>query len=205
MSYSLKSIVLCGLGLLLFGCSTTPKVGTPEATVKIQKKIAEKKIEAAEEIVKTIPEWCNDMPVSDVAIYACGVGNSSDLNMARNRAMLDAKRVLADMVNSEIVSRMEDFLKSTGTGNNEQVKQASEIITKNITAEASLVGYRQTKAETQNIESKFQHYVLLEYPIGMANKALLAQIKEDEILSTQTDADKAMAELEAEIEKRRNR
>jgi hypothetical protein len=42
MSYSLKSIVLCGLGLLLFGCSTTPKVGTPEATVRIQKKIAEK-------------------------------------------------------------------------------------------------------------------------------------------------------------------
>jgi hypothetical protein len=109
------------------------------------------------------------------------------------------------MVDSEIVSRMEDFLKSTGTGSNEQVKQASEIITKNITAEASLVGYRQTKAETQNIESKFQHYVLLEYPIGIANKALLAQIKGNEILSTQADADKAMAELEAEIEKRRNR
>jgi hypothetical protein len=46
---------------------------------------------------------------------------------------------------------------------------------------------------------------LLEYPIGIANKALLAQIKGDEILSTQADADKAMAELEAEIEKRQNR
>ena len=33
--------------------------------------------------------------------------------------------------------------------------------------------------------------------------ALLNQIKQDEVLSTQKDADKAMAELEAEIDKRR--
>ena len=53
------------------------------------------------------------------------------------------------------------------------------------------------------MNGKFQFYVLLEYPIGQANQALLNQIKKDEILSTQKDADKAMAELEAEIEKRR--
>ena len=35
--------------------------------------------------------------------------------------------------------------------------------------------------------------------------ALLNQIKQDEVLSTQKDADKAMAELEAEIDKRRKK
>ena len=53
------------------------------------------------------------------------------------------------------------------------------------------------------MDGKFQFYVLLEYPVGQANQALLNQIKKDEVLSTQKDADKAMAELEAEIEKRR--
>ena len=44
---------------------------------------------------------------------------------------------------------------------------------------------------------------MLEYPIGQANQALLNKIKQDEVLSTQKDADKAMAELEAEINKRK--
>jgi len=43
--------------------------------------------------------------------------------------------------------------------------------------------------------------VLVEYPIGRANQALLNKIQQDEILSTQEAADAAIAELEAEIEK----
>ena len=46
---------------------------------------------------------------------------------------------------------------------------------------------------------------MLEFPIGKANQALLNQIKKDEVLSTQNNADKAMADLEAEIEKRKTR
>jgi hypothetical protein len=125
------------------------------------------------------------------------------MNIARNRAILEAKRLLADSIDSEISSRMEDFLKSTGTGSNESVKQASEIVTKNTTIEAKLTGYKQVKTEAISMNGKFQFYVLLEYPVGQANQALLNQIKKDEVLSTQKDADKAMAELEAEIEKRR--
>ena len=99
--------------------------------------------------------------------------------------ILDAKRLLADSIDSEISSRMEDFLKSTGTSSNELVKQASEIVTKNTTVEAKLVGYKQVKTEAVSMNDKFQFYVLLEYPIGQANQALLNQIKKDEILSTQ--------------------
>jgi len=44
----------------------------------------------------------------------------------------------------------------------------------------------------------------MEYPIGTANTALMNQLKQNEILSTQDAADKALAELEAEINKRKN-
>ena len=138
-----------------------------------------------------------------MALYACGDGESSNLNMSRTRATLNAKSQLADMIDSEISSRMEDFLSSVGTGSNEQIQQQSEIITKNVTIEAKLTGYKQIQAEVQNIGSKFQVYVLLEYPVGKANQALVNQIKQDEILSTQEAADAALAELEAEINKRR--
>ena len=118
--------------------------------------------------------------------------------MSRTRANLDAKRQLADMIDSEISSRMEDFLSSTGTGANEQILQQSEIITKE---RNYLTGYKQMQSEAQAVGSKFLVYTLLEYPIGQANQALVNKIKENEILITQEAADEALAELEAEIEK----
>ena len=165
---------------------------------------SETKENPTESITVNFPDWCLNLPTSDFALYACGTGLSSNLNMSRTRANLDAKRQLADQIDSQISSRMEDFLQSIGTGENEQIKQQSEIMTKNVTVEAKLAGYKQKKTEVQNIGSKFQIYVLLEYPIGTANQILINQIKQDENLSTQDAADAALEELEAEINKKKN-
>ena len=64
-------------------------------------------------------------------------------------------------------------------------------------------GYKAIEADTQAVGKEYRHYVLLEYPIGKANQALLNEIKQDEILKTQKAADEAMAELEAEINKKK--
>ena len=203
MKHLFLSAAIIVLSGLLSACVTSPKPGSPEAAIKIAQEVKEEKEEAVEQIVSDIPDWCLNIPSSNSALYACGSGNSSNLNMSRTRANLDAKRQLADMIDSEISSRMEDFLSSVGTGSNEQIKQQSEIITKNVTIEAKLAGYKQVQAEAQNIGSKYQIYVLLEYPIGQANQALVNQIKQNEALSTQEAADDALAELEAEINKKK--
>ena len=196
--------LFCGLVTLTIS-SCAPKPGTPESALVIRKDQIEKAEKKVEKTVNSIPKWCLNPPISDYALSACGAGESANMNMARSRAILDAKRQLADSIDSEISSRMEDFLKLTGMGSNEQVKQASEIVTKNTTIEAKLIGYKQTKTDAVSMDGKYQFYVLIEYPIGDANKALLNQIKQDNVLSTQKDADKAMAELEAEIEKRKKK
>ena len=72
-----------------------------------------------QQIVLETPDWCLNLPESNIALYRCGVGESINLNMARNRATLDAKRALADQIDSEISSRMEDFLESSGPGHDE--------------------------------------------------------------------------------------
>ena len=77
-------------------------------------------------------------------------------------------------------------------------------MTKNVTIEAQLTGYKQAKSKSQNVGTKSQHYVLIEYPIGQANQTLLNKIQQDEILSTKEAADAAMAGLEAEIERKRS-
>ena len=155
-----------------------------------------------QQIVNNTPDWCLNLPQSDLAIYRCGIGESSNLNMARNRATLDAKRALADQIDSEISSRMEDFLQSSGTGADEQLRQRSEVITKNVTVAAKLTGYKEVYSESQSVGTRFIHFVLIGYPIAVANKDLLNQIKKDEVLSTTEAADAAIADLEAEILKK---
>ena len=200
----MKNIIAILSGLLILILSSCgPKIGSPEARLKLKQEEIKKVEDKVADTVDDIPDWCLNVPMSDFALAACGTGESANMNMARNRAILDAKRQLADSIDSEISSRMEDFLKSTGMGSNEQGKQASEIVTKNTTIQAKLIGYKQTKTKAFSRGNKYQFFVLLEYPIGQANQALLNKIKQDEVLSTQKDADKAMAELEAEINKRK--
>ena len=200
----MKKLITLLSGLIILTISScAPKPGSPESALIIKKDQIEKIEKKVEKTVNSIPKWCLNPPLSDYALSACGVGESANMNMARNRAILDAKRQLADSIDSEISSRMDDFLKSTGMGSNEQVKQASEIITKNTTIQAKLIGYKQTKTDAVSMDGKYQFYVLIEYPVGDANTALLKKKKKDDVLSTQKDADKAMAELEAEIDKRR--
>ena len=194
--------LLSGL-IILTVSSCGPKPGTPEAALKIRKDQIEKIDKKVTTAVDNIPKWCLNPPLSDFALAACGSGESASMNMAKSRAILRAKREIADMVNSMISARMNDFNKATGMGSNEQVQEASEIVIKNTTIEAQLIGYKQTKIDAQSLNGKYKFYVLLEYPLGEANQALLNQIKNDEVLSTQKNADKAMADLEADIEKAR--
>ena len=189
--------------LALQGC-TGPKPGSPESKALVVQEMQERKAKAVEDTVSDIPSWCIELPKSNVAIYSCGIGNSSQLNLARSRALLDAKRQIADQIDSEISSLMDDFMDTIGTDANEQVRQETKVVTRNVIANAKLSGYVQKETETQNIGIKFQHYVLMEYPIGTANTALIKQLKQSEILSTQDAADKALAELEAEINRRQN-
>ena len=171
------------------------------STTEAEKSKTETILKNQQIVIKT-PDWCLNLPESNIALYKCGVGESKNLNMARNRANLDAKRGLADQIDSEISSRMEDFLEASGTGDNEEIKQRSEIVTKNVTVAAQMTGYKEVFSETQSIGSRFIHYVLIGYPAGLANQTLVNQIKADEVLSTTEAADDAIAELEAEIMKK---
>ena len=65
-----------------------------------------------------------------------------------------------------------------------------------------LTGYKEVYSESQSVGTRFIHYVLIGYPIAVANEDLLNQIKEDEVLSTTEAADAAIADLEAEILKK---
>ena len=159
------------------------------------------KTEEASLTVQMVPDWCTEMPLNKSSIYACGIGNSSNLNMSNSRALIDGKSKLASQIDNEITSRMTDLLEDLGNYD-EQVKQASERVIKSVSRETQIAGYQEIRSEFQNIGDKFQTYVLLEYSIDQANQLLLKEIKQDNTLSNQEAIDSALEELEAEIKKK---
>ena len=99
--------------------------------------------------VGRIPDWCNAPPENTVfRISACGTANAINLSMAKNRALLDAKRQLADVVNGAI-----EF------ANNTVVSSASDV---------PIRGYKRLAEETKTIKGRAYHFVLLQMEIGPA-------------------------------------
>ena len=96
-----------------------------------------------------IPDWCSAPPENTVfRISACGTANAINLSMAKNRALLDAKRQLADVVNGAV-----EF------ANNTVVSSASDV---------PIRGYKRLAEETKTIKGRAYHFVLLQMEIGPA-------------------------------------
>ena len=196
-----------GTGLLIFmaACQTaqTPPTApvatsaTPTTTVAVPAApVAPQTAAQVQEAKSNIPDWCLVLPTEVDHLYACGVAKSDNLNFARRRAVLDAKRQLAGTINGRISSVMNDFVTSTGSGTNETILQHSVVITRNLIEETGLWGYEQIGSDTQTDGNKFRHYVLMRFPIGRAQMRLLAKIRDDDTLYGQTKAKQKLAELE---------
>jgi hypothetical protein len=203
MKKSIQLLLIFFAVSMLNACA--PRIGSPEARVLIQKKIVEQKTETVETTTDKTPKWCNNLPSSDVALYACGTGMSSNLNIAQSRSLIAAKRKIADQIQGEYSGLMEEFVSAIGGDSNEQIQQQFQIASSNIIVSTKLAGYKTPKNKTIDEEGKFIHYLLIEYPVGAANSAIMQELRKNELLSTQENSEKAMAKLEAEIEKRRNR
>ena len=96
-----------------------------------------------------IPDWCSAPPENTVfRVSACGAANAINLSMAKNRALLDAKRQLADVVNGAI-----EFASNT------VVSSANDV---------PIRGYKRLAEETKTIKGRAYHFVLLQMEIGPA-------------------------------------
>ena len=199
--------LVLGLGLMtvLAACQTTQTPPSTTVTTSVAPAptltapAAPQTAAQVQETKSNIPDWCVVLPTEVDHLYACGVAKSDNLNFARRRAVLDAKRQLADAINGRISSVMNDFVASTSSGANESIQRRSESITRNVIEETGLWGYEQIGSDTQAENNKFRHYVLMRFPIGRAQMRLLAKIRDDDTLYGQSKAKQKIAELEGSI------
>ena len=87
-----------------------------------------------------------------------------------------------------------------GIGEDAELMQQFTSATKTVVS-TSLSGSRVSKQKQSRDGSIWRAYVLVEYPIGAANQALLNQIKKSQNMYTRFRASEAFKELEEETTK----
>jgi hypothetical protein len=197
------SILSLSVGVLagaLAGCVTQPEPGTPAAIAMAEQQRREARESQVRAVVDEAPSWFANPPVDGNSLYAPGTATSGDMQLALDKATLSAKRSLADILNSSISSKMKEFVSESGAGEDPVVNTESERVTTNLITEANLAGYARPQTKVIPQGGQYRAFVLLQYPIGNANRVLMDRVKKERTLESRLRSSKAFQDLEKEIQ-----
>jgi len=194
--YVFKSVVL---SLLIAGCATV-QPGSPEAIYldhQEQKHLLKKQ---AGESVAEAPPWFSELPPDGIKIYSATTNYSTDMQLAIDKGIQDAKGQIADKLQGVISGKTKQFIAESGAADNVQVVSDLQKISSNLFANVNLAGYSVQKQKVIPQGTGFRSYVLLSYPLGEANRILLEKIKQNTVLNSKLAATEAYAELERDLQ-----
>ncbi len=202
----MNRLLICTvLGVLSLSACASPEPGSPAWTAEQQQKKQETRVEEVKASMDDMPSWYAKPPIDEFSLYAPGAATSSDLQFAEDKAVLGAKRALADRINSRLSSKMKEFISESGAVENAQVLAEGERVTSNLITEVNLSGYTIVEKKFFPAGTQYRAYVLLQYPLGNANRILVDQVKKNSLLQSKLRASKAFEELEKDIREAREK
>ena len=185
----------------LSACSATQDKAMPGTTDQVNVTY-EYKRDRVQEQIGNIPEWFKEQPEDSDNIFSAGTAVTPDLQFSIDAAVLNAKVILADRINSRMRSQAKQFKAKVGSGDlDASVISEFERAVKNITADTDVSGYHMTEVEVVPHGTQYRAFVLLEYSDSEARKILTNRIRKDEMLFNKLRATKAWKELDENAEK----
>ncbi len=164
--------------------------------------------DANRKTLKNTPDWFLDTPIKEGYRYVASTSTSQDMQLAINKARLDAAQTLAGEVGSEMNGLVKRAQEETGLGPDSHIiDQFSQTQEQVITT--SLNDWKVVNKDVQEEKSDkgkiYRAFVLVEWDEGAAHKRLLQKIKEDEQLYTMMRSTELFEEMEKKVEKYRKR
>jgi len=143
-----------------------------------------------------VPQWYINAKVdkgfvfekdADLYIYSVGQGNSPDLQLAIEKAMMIAKAELADKLQGQMNKRTDLYITEVGQDGNKQVVSKVEETIVNIVRDTMIQGYESwEKAVYETPTGEYRVYVGLKIGVGDANR-LAEYIAKDVVNSINVD------------------
>jgi hypothetical protein len=177
--WSIYLAAVCLVGLT--ACSTPQR--SREEVMKDQAKAEQLREEAEErrqeaqqakmrKDLEQVPRWATQTPKPDgVGLYAVGIGESENLSISMQKAMLQAEFGLAKVYRQEISGSERNFTEDRGRG---YTTQFTALIDK-LVERVSVVGYEVVEQEVKPIRGAYHTWVLLKLPYDQFNKVLKEQ------------------------------
>lgn len=147
-----------------------------------------------------VPMWYQNPPTDEDNFFGVNTQTSVDMQTSFDKAKHGARQEIARQIRTQVDGLEKDFMEEVGGGDNNQILQQFNAASKQVVSTA-LSGSKVIKQEVIKHDGKFRAYVLMSYPIGASNKALMEQIKNNEAMYTRFRSSKVFKELEEEIEK----
>ena len=187
----MKIIMITLLALGLTNCS--------QSNYKVKKEVNKEG-----RTLDKVPQWYIDAKVdkgfifkkdANLYIYSVGQGNSPDLQLAIEKAMMIAKAELADKLQGQMIKRTDLYITEVGQDGNKQVVSKVEETIVNLVRDTMIQGYESwEKAVYETPEGEYRVYVGLKIGVGDANrladyiaKNAINSINVDELAKTAID------------------
>jgi hypothetical protein len=147
-----------------------------------------------------IPDWFTNIPQDPNFLYSANTQASQDLQLAIDKAVTGARSEIGRQLEVKLEGLQKKFTEETGTGNDAQLLQMFTQAEKTVVS-TTLNGSRVKYQKQVKDGELWRSYVLVEYPIGAANSALMQQLKNNEQMYTRFRASESFKELQDEVDK----
>jgi hypothetical protein len=147
-----------------------------------------------------IPDWYTEVPTDNEYLYAARTATSQDMQLALDKAVTDGRAEIGRQTELRIQGLQKRFDEEVGLNTDAQLMSQYTQATKTVVS-TSLSGTRTKLQELCKDGELWRAYVLVEYPIGAANEALMQQIKKNNEMYTRFRASQAFKDLDAEVQK----
>lgn len=196
--HTLPMCIMAAMAAGLGGCATDP--GTPAYYAEQAADKHDQRLERVENTLDNLPEWYATPPRDDSMLYGVATAASEDLQMSIDKAILDAKRSIAEKMNSRISGKIRQYMEDHGGAEHyDSLLEESSKVTQSVFTEVDVAGFRVEKQKLEQEGEAYRSYVLVSFPLGQANRVMISKLRHNQQLDTVMKASKAYEDLEAEI------
>ena len=196
--------------LALAGCSSTHEnviddsdvPASTEAQTYYGPTLLELQQKVIDENLTQVPDWYVELPEDETSVFSVGSAVSKDLQLAVDKSLLTAKRILADRIDGKLSSKSKEFVSRIGQQETGILVTEIERVTQNVIAEVDVSGYSVKEVVLGRSGHLYRAYTLLEYNMGEANKLLMSRLIKSSSTESRLRAKKAFDLLDATVEEK---
>jgi hypothetical protein len=148
--------------------------------------------------VALAPEWFLNPPKQDRMVFAASTAVSADMQLALEKAVLNAQHALASQLSNAVSGQLKSFALERGVTDLDSISAETEKVVREQVSEVNLGGYAREKTEILATNDGFRAFVLLSYNLDHKVKPRPANVSSNK-RSVDDRAKKAFEDLERSV------